>query len=206
MTDSDNHFNELAVIASLAATGDTDTLLIKFQAGLKAGISVSQFTELAIQLYAYAGFPRSLNTLGALMKAIELCKHDGYTPILGENATPLPSSTNKFDYGDQTQQRLIGAPVNSPLFEFAPTIDRFLKEHLFADIFCRGVLTDAQREVITVAVLTSLQNVIPQLTSHVRISLNNGVTKQDLASCANSIRDEVGNLYSKALIECLENF
>lgn len=61
-------------------------------------------------MYAYAGFPRSLNILGTLVKAIEQCQQNGFTPAAGELAKELDANTNKFDYGDQVQQRLIGAP------------------------------------------------------------------------------------------------
>ena len=36
--------------------------------GLEAGLTMSDAREVLVQLYAYAGFPRSLNALAELMK------------------------------------------------------------------------------------------------------------------------------------------
>ena len=63
---------------------------------------------------------------------------------------------------------------------FAPVIDRFLKEHLFADIFERDLLTYAQRELVTISVLAALGNVQPMLQGHLNISLNTGISSDQL--------------------------
>jgi 4-carboxymuconolactone decarboxylase len=64
---------------------------------------------------------------------------------------------------------------------FVPVIDTFLKEHLFADIFSRGVLTNQERELTTVSALVSLGGVEAQLQGHLSISLRVGLTEQQLA-------------------------
>jgi 4-carboxymuconolactone decarboxylase len=45
--------------------------------GLSAGLSVSEAKEILIRLYAYAGFPRSLDALGERMKVLENRKQRG---------------------------------------------------------------------------------------------------------------------------------
>ncbi len=60
---------------------------------------------------------------------------------VGEEGKILFRDVNKFDYGDKVQVELTGDHVKGDIFEFAPAIDQYLKEHLFADIFARGVLT-----------------------------------------------------------------
>ena len=45
--------------------------------GLDAGLTVSDAREVLVQLYAYAGFPRSLNALGELLKTVEERKKRG---------------------------------------------------------------------------------------------------------------------------------
>ena len=51
---------------------------------------------------------------------------------------------------------------------FSPEIDVFLKEHLFADIFERDILSYQDREIITISALISLGGVEPQLQSHMK--------------------------------------
>lgn len=63
---------------------------------------------------------------------------------------------------------------------FAPAIDTFLKEHLFADIFERDVLTYAQRELVTISVITAIGDADPMLRSHLGISLNVGWSPEQL--------------------------
>jgi alkylhydroperoxidase/carboxymuconolactone decarboxylase family protein YurZ len=75
---------------------------------------------------------------------------------------------------------------------FAPVIDTFLKEHLFADIFERDVLTYAQRELVTISVLSSIGGVEPMLRSHLSISLNVGLTPQQLTHFITVIESTVG--------------
>lgn len=59
-------------------------------------------------------------------------------------------------------------------------IDTFLKEHLFADIFSRDVLTSQQRELATIAVLSALDGVSSQLEFHMAVGLNIGFTEAQL--------------------------
>lgn len=65
------HQQAIVPIAALAAAGDLTRLNPALNQGLDAGLTVSDAREILVQLYAYAGFPRSLNALGELMKVLE---------------------------------------------------------------------------------------------------------------------------------------
>ena len=75
---------------------------------------------------------------------------------------------------------------------FAPTIDTFLKEHLFADIFERDVLTYAERELVTVSVISSIGNAEPMLRSHLSICLKVGLTPHQLSEFVDIIQSAIG--------------
>ena len=64
-------------IAAFAASGDIARLSAALQRGLDAGLGVNELNELLVQVYAYAGFPRSLNALGDLMKVLEARRQRG---------------------------------------------------------------------------------------------------------------------------------
>ncbi|HZW71310.1 MAG TPA: carboxymuconolactone decarboxylase family protein, partial [Hanamia sp.] len=88
---------------------------------------------------------------------------------------------------------------------FAPVIDTFLKEHLFADIFERDVLTHQQRELVTVSVLASIGGVEPMLQSHLKICLNEGLTPAELRQFVDIIKSTAGETEAKAAQRVLED-
>ena len=61
----------LAACACLMAQGDVKRLEPAVRTALDNGVSVNELKEIFSQLYAYAGFPRSLNALGVLSKVLE---------------------------------------------------------------------------------------------------------------------------------------
>jgi 4-carboxymuconolactone decarboxylase len=179
-------------IAALAAAGDTFRLGAALHSGLDAGLTVNDAKEILVQLYAYAGFPRSLNALGELMKVAQARKQRGVDDDVGqEPGRPIPKGDALLAAGTANQTQLVGAPVNGPLFDFAPAADQYLKSHLFGDIFERDNLDWQSRELATVAMLSALQHVEPQLQSHVGISMNIGITQGQLVQVAQIASDQV---------------
>jgi quercetin dioxygenase-like cupin family protein len=169
---------DIALISSYSAKGDLANLETVLNTALDDGLTINEIKEILVQMYAYCGFPRSLNSIGTFMKVVENRKDKNY-PI-GEEPKILPKDTDKFAYGDNVQVELTGDHVNGGIFDFAPAIDTYLKEHLFADIFARGVLTHQEREVATIAALSSIVGVEPQLNAHIQIGKNTGLTDENV--------------------------
>ena len=167
----------IAEIAAFTATGQLGELEAALHRGLDHGLSVSEIKEVLVQLYAYCGFPRSLNAMQTFMKVYDS------RPGLNEGEAPsvLGSGTDRHAYGSEVQTRLIGKPAQGRYIEFAPALDDFLKEHLFADIFARGVLSHADREIATIAALNALATVRPQLEAHIAIGRNTGLSEAQIA-------------------------
>jgi 4-carboxymuconolactone decarboxylase len=181
-----------AAIGAFTATGRLPQLRDALTDGLDAGLSVSQIKEILVQMYAYAGFPRSLNALGTFMTLLDQRRADGIIDPAGDEPKPLPADTDILERGTANQTQLTGAPVSGPLFEFAPVIDRFLKTHLFGDIFSRDNLDWQSREVATVAALASLDGVESQLRSHLRIAVNTGLTAAQLRTLVTVLTARLG--------------
>ena len=167
----------MTAIAANEAKGDLIALESAIHNGLEADLTVSQIKEALSQLYAYTGFPRSLNALGTLQCVIGDRQAKGAKVLMGEDASPLHSDYDALRDGTKVQTELTGVPFN---YDFAPQEDYYLKAHLFGDIFARDILTYADRELITVSALSGLENVMPQLQAHVRGALNMGVTEEQL--------------------------
>ena len=173
--------------------------------GLDAGLTVSDAKEILVQLYAYAGFPRSLNALGELMKVLEARKQRGIQDAPGRAPSrAIPKGEALLAAGTANQTKLAGGPVTGPLFEFAPAIDEFLKTHLFGDIFERDNLDWQSRELATVSMLSALPGAESQLQSHMRISMNVGLTAGQLRQLAQVLADRVDSEHSGRAREALE--
>nr|WP_312374120.1 carboxymuconolactone decarboxylase family protein [Stutzerimonas nitrititolerans] len=170
----------LVPIAAFAAVGDMTKLNRALSQGLDAGLTISDAREVLVQLYAYAGFPRSLNALTELMKVLDERKQRGLQDAPGKEPGPLPAGNDALKVGTDNQTKLVGAPVKGALFDFAPAIDQYLKAHLFGDIFARDNLDWKNRELATVAALAAMQGLEAQLRSHLQISLNVGLTPAQL--------------------------
>ena len=199
-------------IAAFTANGDLDNLKASLEKGLDAGLTVNEIKEILVQMYAYAGFPRSLNAIGMFMAVMADRMEKGCTDEMGKEAGPMPVGKSSLELGTENQTKLVGQPVAGPLFDFAPAIDRFLKAHLFGDIFQRDVLDWSERELATIASLANIQGVNSQLQAHYAISLNNDITPEmlhdfitvlgtwcgpDVANNAKGALEEVLNAHGK---------
>ena len=179
-------------IAAFAASGEIEKLKVSLNEGLDAGLTINETKEVLGQLYAYAGFPRSLNALAAFMQVLEERKSNGIEDVVGPESSPLPTDKTSLEFGAENQTKLIGVEVKGPLFDFSPQIDEYLKSHLFGDIFARDVLTWKQREVATIATLSNIPGVNSQLAAHYNISMNNDVTVDELKEFITIIEKQVG--------------
>ena len=102
----------IAPIGAFMAMGDMPSLNTALNQGLDAGLSVSETKESLVQLYAYAGFPRSLNALGELMKVLETRKQRGIQDAAGrEPCRAAPTGDALLAAGTANQTRLSGTPV-----------------------------------------------------------------------------------------------
>lgn len=192
-------------IAAFAAAGDLARLNAALNQGLDNGLTVSDAREILVQLYAYAGFPRSLNALGELMKVLEARKQRGIQDAPGQAPShPIPTGEQLLAAGTANQTKLAGTPVKGPVFDFAPAIDAYLKTHLFGDIFERDNLDWQSREIATVAMLAALPGAEPQVQAHLRISMNVGITASQLRQLVQVLADRVDADASRRAREALE--
>jgi alkylhydroperoxidase/carboxymuconolactone decarboxylase family protein YurZ len=182
-------------IAAFTANGDLAKLSTALHAGLEAGLTVNEIKEILVQMYAYAGFPRSLNGINTFMTVMDERQARGIKDEMGKEASPVPADMNKDAYGAKVRARLAGQDVIPPPSGyqlFTPVIDTFLKEHLFADIFARDNLDFLSREIATVGALSSLEGVNSMLRFHMGAAMNVGLTENQAKELVALIGSEVG--------------
>ena len=181
----------LVAIAAHEAKGDIEGLKKALNEGFdKGGLTISEAKEALAHLYAYTGFPRSLNALGALQQVIKERTDAGKNTEPGREADPLPKDYDALRQGTEVQTQLVGGqPFN---YTFAPQTDYYLKAHLFGDIFARNNLTFAEREIVTVSAISALPGCEPQLKAHVSGARNMGVSDAQLHSIPATLQARVG--------------
>lgn len=189
MTNKDKSIVEISIFTAI---GNLKELEKSVNLGLDNELTVNEIKEIMVQLYAYCGFPRSLNALGVLSNTVDERKANGKVTEVGRESTPIPSDRNSLVYGTQVQIKIVGMEVKGGIYDFAPMADRYLKAHLFGDIFGQDILDYRTRELVTVAALASMDGVNPQLQAYIGISKNVGVTGDELNGIIEVLKDKLG--------------
>ena len=172
----------LAACACLMAQGDLERLEPAVHTALDNGVTINELKEAFSQLYAYTGFPRSLNALGVLSKVLENKQENWQEGKPWTRPQEWDDAKAAYDLGVKNQTQVSGRPFN---YDFCPQDDYYLKAHLFGDIFAGDQLTAADREIVTVAALSGLGKVAPQLAAHKRGAVNMGNSQETVGElCA----------------------
>lgn len=216
LTTQSNHLSEkdksTITISSFTAQGKLKELKRSLNSGLDSGLTINEIKEILVHTYAYCGFPRSIRGLQTFMEVLDERKAKGINDVVGKEASIVDSENNKYERGKEILGQLTQAKQPDKLSgysAFAPTIDTFLKEHLFADIFDRDVLTYAQRELVTISVITAIGDAELMLQSHLGISLNVGWSPQQLNEfvtvVSSTVNKEKSNAAKMVLDQILKN-
>ena len=191
----DTKRQHIAEIAALTGRGDLAGLESALVAGLDDGMTVNELKEVMVNAYAYCGFPRALRGLQTLVAVLDGRKAAGAEVNWGREASPITDTRPKYERGRDILAEISGVPADAPKADYAvlaPEIEVFLKEHLFADLFERDVLTYAEREIATVAILAAIGGVEPMMKGHMGIALNVGVTPDELRGLLALVERRIG--------------
>lgn len=195
----------IPLIAAAAASSDMPQLNAALGRGLDAGLTLSEAKEVLVQLYAYAGFPKSLNALGELMNVVRTREAQGIATAAGKPpSAKAPVGDALRTVGAANQTRISGAPVAGPVMEFAPIINQYLQTHLFGDIFERDNLDWQSRELATVGALAAMPGVEAQLRSHMAASQRVGISRAQLQQLAQLLAHSGHAAASARAIQALE--
>jgi alkylhydroperoxidase/carboxymuconolactone decarboxylase family protein YurZ len=198
----------IVTIAAFTANGDLQKLKTALNEGLDAGLTINEIKEILVQMYAYAGFPRSLNGINTYMGVLNERQAKGVKDKMGKEASPIPANINKDEYGAKVRARLARQEVVPPPSGyqlFMPVIDTFLKEHLFADIFARDNLDYQSRELATISALASMTGTAGQLRFHIGAAMNTGLTEAQMEDFISVLRSKVGKKEAESAYEILCN-
>lgn len=181
----DSRQESIVRVASATGRGDLEALRPALAAALDSGLTVSEIREVIVHTYAYCGFPRALRGLQTFMSVLDERKAAGIADNPGRDAAPVTGDgRTRYERGRDILAEISGVPADAPkagYAVFAPVIEQFLKEHLFADLFERDVLSYADRELATISVIAALgPSVEPMLRGHLGICRNLGYSDAQL--------------------------
>lgn len=208
----DQRQQSIIPIAAFTADGDIDRLKPALNQGLDNGLTINEIKEVLVHLYAYTGFPRSLNAMGAFMVVVDERKANGIEDTVGKEASPVPSNFDKDAYGAKVRAKLAGleTDISGAKWQlFSPAMDTFLKEHLFADLFVRDVISNQDRELATISALANMTGTEGQLGFHLGAAMNTGLTEVQMNGFISVLRTTVGQAQAESantiLIKVLNN-
>lgn len=201
ITSLSNRHRHFILISSFTAKGDLEQLRPALNDALDDGLTINEIKEVLVHLYAYCGFPRSIQGLITFLSVVDERKEKGINDIVGSTASEIDESDAKYERGRKVLEELVGAPISKPTNgygAFSPEIDTFLKEHLFSDIFERDVLSYQDREIATISALINLGGVDRMIRGHMGIALNIGISKTQLNELLSVIENNIGNQESES--------
>ena len=212
-SEAENHYTEsnkvlsvreqaIVAVAAYTGKGDLEHLRQTLTRALEVGMTINEINEVLIHAYAYCGFPRSLRAIQTFMQVVDARKANGINDAVGREASTSPNDKSRYELGRDVLAEISGMPADAPktgYAVFAPAIERFLKEHLFADLFERDLLTYRERELATVSVLAGVGGVEPMAYGHRGICLHLGITAEQLSALLNIVETNLGEAYSEPL-------
>lgn len=212
-SEAENHYTEsnkvlsvreqaIVAVAAYTGKGDLEHLRQTLTRALEVGMTINEINEVLIHAYAYCGFPRSLRAIQTFMQVVDARKANGINDAVGREASTSPNDKSRYELGRDVLAEISGMPADAPktgYAVFAPAIERFLKEHLFADLFERDLLTYRERELATVSVLAGIGGVEPMAYGHMGICLHLGITAEQLSALLNIVETNLGEAYSEPL-------
>jgi alkylhydroperoxidase/carboxymuconolactone decarboxylase family protein YurZ/quercetin dioxygenase-like cupin family protein len=166
----------LTAISSQVARGDIKNLETSYNKAFEVGFTQNELKEISCHLYAYMGFPKALNGLSALQRVIADRQAKGLACEEGRLPSALPEGYDALREGTEVQSSLFGPYTNT----FSPTIDYYLKAHLFGDISANDLLTHKERELVTISALASIEGLEAQLNAHLAGAQKKGMSKDEM--------------------------
>ncbi|MHC4959891.1 MAG: carboxymuconolactone decarboxylase family protein [Planctomycetota bacterium] len=179
----------LVRIAASAALGTRGDLMPRYSAALDDGVSADDLWEATLQVFLFAGYPR---TIGALQVLSELV--DTPPPLEPQPPDAAHRGLELFEriYADQTET------VRRMLDDLHPDFARFTLEHAYGKVLSRPFLPARERELMAVAML-GVMGLKAQLQSHVKGALRCGATPEEVLIAAEEAPDEQRTLVQRTV-------
>ena len=157
--------------------GRTDELPRLYSEAHQAGISADDLAEVTLQVFLFAGYPRTILAFQALRAAVGGAVGDDWQPPLEENAPDFAErglETFEKVYGKHTEV------VLGMLRSLHPDFARYVIHDAYGQVLGRPFLPLVERELLAVAMLAAM-DLPDQLKAHIRGARAAGATDEQLS-------------------------
>ena len=161
----------IATLAVLITRSQTAALPEYFNFALDNGVKPSEVSEILTHLAFYAGW-------GNAMEAVAIAKDVfGARKIASDQLSPaVPKLLDLNETAEADRAKRVGDLYGSVF----PGVTQYTTDVLFRDLWLRPALAPRDRSLVTISSLVA-SGQVAQLTGHVTIGLNNGLTQAEIA-------------------------
>ncbi len=178
----------IVTLAALIARGHTTELPRYLDLALDSGVKPAEISEIITHLAFYAGRGNALSA-AAVVKDVFAARKIGpeQLPVASPKLLPL----NEAAEADRVKR------VGDQFGAIFPGVTKYTTDVLFRDLWLRPDLAPRDRSLVTICALVANAQ-IAQLTGHIPIGMNNGLTQPEIAEAITHLAFYVGwpNVFS----------
>src|SRR5438552_3503797 len=178
----------VVTLAALITRNQTAEMAHYLNFGLDNGVTPSEISEIVTHLAFYAGW-------GNAMAAVPVVKEVFAARKIG--AEQLPPASPKLLALNEAAEADRAKRVGELFGAAFPGVVQYTTDVLFRDLWLRPGLVPRDRSLVTVSALVA-SGQVAQLTGHVNIGMNNGLTQTEIAEAITHLAFYVGwpNVFS----------
>jgi 4-carboxymuconolactone decarboxylase len=178
----------VVTVAALIGRNQTITLSEHLKLALDHGVKPAEISEIITHLAFYSGWA---NAMAAIAVTKEVFAERNITPDRLPAASPALLPLNEAAEADRAQR------VGDQFGAMFPGVVQYTTDVLFRDLWLRPDLVPRDRSLVTISALIA-NGQVAQLTGHIPIGMNNGLSQPEIAEAITHLAFYVGwpNVFS----------
>jgi 4-carboxymuconolactone decarboxylase len=172
----------IVTLAALITRNQTAELVHYLNFALDNGVKSSEISEIVTHLAFYAGWGNAMAAVAVLNDVFAARKIP---------ADELPSASPKLLALNEAAEADRVKRVGDLFGAVFPGVTQYTTDVLFRDLWLRPALAPRDRSLVTISSLVA-SGQVPQLTGHVNIGMNNGLTPAEIAEAITHLAFYVG--------------
>jgi len=178
----------IVTLAALIARNQTIALADHLKLALDHGVKPAEISEIVTHLAFYAGWA---NAMAAVAVAKDVFAERNISPDRLAAASPVLLPVNEVAEADRAKR------VGDQFGAMFPGVVQYTTDVLFRDLWLRPDLAPRDRSLVTISALIA-NGQVAQLTGHIPIGMNNGLTQAEIVEAITHLAFYVGwpNVFS----------
>jgi len=178
----------IVTLAALIARNQTTELAFYLVRALESGVKPAEISEILTHLAFYSGRGNALSA-AAVVKDVFAARKIGPDQLPAASPTLLPLN--------ETAEAGRAKRVGDQFGAMFPGVTQYTTDVLFRDLWLRPDLAPRDRSLVTISALIA-NGQVAQLTGHIPIGMNNGLTQAEIAEAITHLAFYVGwpNVFS----------